>query len=95
MHRLPRILFACLLMMGALWALVAFGEAPILAAMQTLLPTTLIALVWMGLLVLCGLAVFGVSTLALGGLRPQELLGALKRDPAPSIKDQAEDGADA
>ena len=94
-HRLPRIILACLVMMGALWALVAFGEAPILAALHTWLPSPLIALVWMGLLVLCGLFVFGVSTLALGGLRPQELLGALKREPAPAVTDQTSDSTDA
>ncbi|WP_421861323.1 murein biosynthesis integral membrane protein MurJ [Oceanicaulis sp.] len=93
-HRLARIVLACLVMMAALWLTLRFGEAPITGLLAAHLGAALTALVWMGILVLSGFAVFVVTTLAIGGLRPQELLGALKRDSA-AVTDKAPSGTDA
>ncbi len=94
-HRLSRIVLACLVMMAALWLIVRFAEAPVTAALAAPLGAALTALVWMGVLVISGLAVFVASTLLLGGLRPQELLGALKRDPGAAVTEQPQAGTDA
>ncbi len=82
-------------MMAALWLIVRFAEAPVTAALAAPLGAALTALVWMGVLVVSGLAVFVASTLLLGGLRPQELLGALKRDPGAAVTEQPQAGTDA
>ena len=94
-HRLSRILIACLVMMAALWLIVRYGEAPATSVLTTQLGAALTALVWMAGLVVSGLGVFVVSTLLLGGLKPQELLGALKRDPGAAVTQQRPDGTDA
>ena len=94
-HRLSRILIACLVMMAALWLIVRYGEAPATSVLTAQLGAALTALVWMAGLVMSGLGVFVVSTLLLGGLKPQELLGALKRDPGAAVTQQRPDGTDA
>ncbi len=94
-HRLSRILIACLVMMAALWLIVRYGEAPATSVLSAQLGAALTALVWMAGLVVSGLGVFVVSTLLLGGLKPQELLGALKRDPGAAVTQQRPDGTDA
>ena len=94
-HRLSRILIACLVMMAALWLIVRYGEAPATSVLTAQLGAALTALVWMAGLVVSGLGVFVVSTLLLGGLKPQELLGALKRDPGAAVTQQRPDGTDA
>jgi putative peptidoglycan lipid II flippase len=93
-HRLSRIVLACLVMMAALWLILRFGEAPITGLLAAHLGAALTALVWMGTLVASGLVVFVGTTMAIGGLRPQELLGALKRDTA-TVTDQTPGGTDA
>ena len=94
-HRLSRILIACLVMMAALWLIVRYGEVPATSVLTAQLGAALTALVWMAGLVMSGLGVFVVSTLLLGGLKPQELLGALKRDPGAAVTQQRPDGTDA
>ena len=93
-HRLSRIVLACLVMMAALWLILRFGEAPITGLLAAHLGATLTALVWMGTLVASGLVVFVGTTLAVGGLRPQELLGALKRDTSV-VTEQSQERPDA
>ncbi len=78
-HRLPRIGGAVVIMAASVWLLDTYLRASVEPVLAQLLPAALVVPAFMLLVVGAGMGVYGLSAMGLGALRPNELLGAMKR----------------
>ncbi len=89
--RLPRILGAVAVMAACIWALDQNARPGLEHVASTLLPGLLATPAALVVVVSAGVGVYGAAALALGALRPSELVAALRRPPPPAPASQASD----
>ncbi len=83
-QRLPRIAGAVAIMAACIWLLDTYLKAPAEPLLAMLLPDLLVTPAFMVVVVGAGVAMYGLSAIVLGALRPSELAASMRRPAEPS-----------
>jgi len=90
LHRLPRILGACMVMALGLWLIDVYAAQPAQLWIGARISADFASILWMAASVVGGMGIYGLAILALGGLQPREVFSLIRRDgaaaPEPAVK---------